>query len=853
MIQFTQLWPLLLLLIPIALLVLRFRGFRLLTIPDRVSVALRMIAIALVIVAMSGPQLLSWVDAHNIYFVADFSKSVRPDEDRSELINQINALAVPQNNTNYGLIVFGERPYVESSFNPTLNVNEVLSNVEDEGTDLAAALDLAITTFPADGKKTIVLMSDGQSNNTNIAESLGRAKRAGIEIYTIPQYPSSAEFLIQNLQTPQEVAVEFPFSFQNVVYALRSGTGQLYVYRNEELISTEEIQLSSGLNYIVHNDELAEPGVYEYRTELIVDGDTLAENNVYRALVEGVGDPRILLVEASASSQPSVMENLLSSSGYEFTKTTLAELAPTASSLLSYRAVILNDVALRDITFRQIEHLENYVRDLGGGLFLVQGREAVAEFYDREFERILPIQYEGPEELQRPALALVMLLDRSGSMGESAGEHLKIDLLQQAALEAVAKIEPNSMVGIIGFDSRYDWLVELETVEGRTEEIRESISKLYPNGGTDVYQALRDAVIQLNQVQARVKHILLFSDGKVSQEGRDFQAVFQDIADTTISASAIAIGGQADLDFLGVLADIGRGEMYPVEDARDLPRITLEEMVRLEKARWILGPLGVEPGPFAYEFSGTDPTAIPDVDGYVLTYEKPATQTLLRVRAADDHTDPLVSHWRYGLGEVFVLNTSFEGEGVERWKEWPELSDLTTDILGQVYSESSLQPGELTVWTDYENSELTVHIEAASEGQWLDLLPLEGQLNSPEGDVVPLEISQIGPGSYEARVDSLSEGVYLLNVGEESIGNVKEAIHIPYAAEFQRIGLNDQVLQQASSITGGQYLENPAQLQQFLEGRTQSYRDIWPTLILIALGFFMLDLIARKIPMPVAS
>ncbi len=848
MIRFGELWPLFLLLIPLGLIIWQWQNLRKITLTDRISFLLRLAAVGLVFLALSGPQLLSWAEAHYVYFLTDLSKSVDVAQDQDQLAGWLRALAKPQADTQYGLITFGKEPYVELPFSPTLELNEFLTDLDAEGSDINAALDLALATFPKEGKKTIVLLSDGQQSQGDVAEGLARAKREGVQIFTLPMAPPSTEFSIQALQIPQEVAIELPFSFQSVIYATRPSQGKLLIYRNESLIATKDVVLRAGLNFISHNDTLESPGVWEYRAELIVQNDALSENNHYRALTQAVGDPRILLVEGAATTDESHIEKLLKNAGYAFSKATLQSLAPTASSLLGYRAVILNDVPLKDLTMRQINHLDDYVSDLGGGLFVIQGRKAVEDFYDREFERILPVSYEGPEELQRPALALVMVLDRSGSMGETAGQFLKIDLLKQAAREAVSKIDPNSLVGIIGFDSIYEWLVDLQKVEGRQNEITSAIDKLFANGGTDVYQALKDAVAKLKQQTARVKHILVFSDGKVSKEGRDFQRLFEDISESTISASSIAIGEQADFEFLWELADAGSGAKYPVGDARDLPRITLEEMVRLEKARWVKGPLDVEPGPFAYELQSIEPESVPDVDGYVLTFEKPTSQTLLRVHAEAEHRDPLVSRWRYGLGEVFVLNTSFEGEGLERWKEWGDLGKLSADILSHVYSDSTLQPKELTVWTELEDSKLKINIEAERDGRWLDQLPISGHLNAPTGETIPLTIEQTAPGAYEAQISDLEEGVYLFNVGEESIGQVKEALHIPYAEEYKKIGLNDQLLQHMADTTGGQYLENPNSLQEFLKGQALIYHDIWQEILLAALLLFLADLIMRKLP-----
>jgi Mg-chelatase subunit ChlD len=482
---------------------------------------------------------------------------------------------------------------------------------------------------------------------------------------------------------------------------------------------------------------------------------------------------------------------------------------------------------------------------------VIQGRRAVEEFYDREFERILPVTYEGPEELQRPALALVLLLDRSGSMGEAAGAYRKIDLLKRAAMEAVERLEGRNLIGIIAFDARYEWLVPITQAGGHKEEILRAIDDLYPNGGTDVYNALEDAIEQLQGVQARVKHILVFSDGKVARDRRNFERLFREIEDTTVSASSIAIGPQADFEILSRLADVGRGKLYPVRDARDLPEITLEEIVRVERARWIKGPVPVEPGPEAFELQSVNAKNVPPVSGYVLTFEKPSARTPLVVRPSDEEVNPLVSFWRYGLGKVLVLNTSLQDEEMRDWLRWPGLGDLTAELLGKVYSESALRPEGLDVQVRYQEGVLTITVDAQQDGRWLDGLALEGRLSPPEGRARELTFEQIAPGRYRAIVTDLKEGVYLVSVGEESLGWVKTSLSVPYPREYRRIGVNFEQLMRVAQATGGEYLEgiDPQGLQALLEGRAWTYRDLWQPLGLAALALFLLDLVVRKLPL----
>jgi Mg-chelatase subunit ChlD len=845
MVRFTAIWTLALLLVPLGYLYWRRKELLTRPLPDLLATLLRVGAISLILIALAGPKLLSSVEAHYVYFLVDLSDSVRENE--AELIRRLNSWAVPRANTQYGLIVFGEEPYVEVPFAPTLELEEFHTEVDGTGTDLAAAISLALATFPEGGTKTLLLLSDGRPTQGDLAGVLVRAAREGVRIFTLPLEGPSGEWAVRELRAPREVAAALPFTFQSVIYATRSTQARLLIYRDGEPILNEEISLRAGLNFVEGRDELPASGVYEYRVELIAPGDALAQNNTYRALVEAIGDPHILLVEPQVAG-PSPLEELLAGAGYAYERTTLREFAPTPASLLAYRAVILNDVPLRGLTDRQLKVLEHYVRDLGGGLWLIQGRRAVEEFYDRGFERMLPITYEGPEELQRPALALV-LLDKSGSMGEVAGRYSKMDLLKQAAMEAVERLDERNILGIIAFDSEYEWLVPLGPIRGRKEEILRAIATLAPSGGTDVYYALQDAIGELERVRARVKHILVFSDGKVVREGRNFTRLFREISEGAISASSIAIGPKADLDFLWRLAEEGSGMKYPVKDAEDLPEITLEELIRLERARWIKGPVAVEPGPFTSDLGPLALSGIPPVGGYVLTFEKPTAQTSLVVRAADLEKDPLVSRWRYGLGVVLVLNSGFT-EGLKLWLDWQELGQLSAELLGLVYSEAPLQPEGLTVHTQLEGERLTVTVEAQQQGRWLDLLPLEGQLSRPDGEARTLEFEQVAPGRYQATVEDLAEGVYLLSVSEESLGQVKEALAIPYAEEYRRIGVDQELLTRIARETEGEYLESLGDLAPLLEGRAWTYREVWQPVVLLALLVFLADLAARKLPLP---
>lgn len=872
MMRFVHLWVLVLLLIPISYLIWRRREAWLQPLGERISIFLRVCGLAALLFALAGPQMLSHTGAHSVYFVVDRSASAAPAITLSELVDRLNRWAVPQPNTEYGLIVFGKEAFVETPLDASFQIEDLHTEVEPVGTDVSAALDLALSTLPDSGTRTVVLLSDGRPTEGELAQATARARRMGVEIYALPLETPSEEYAIQDLRMPQEVALEMPFRYQAVVSASNPGSGQVLTYRDEELIADRVVEFHRGLNFIEGSDELVEPGIHEYRVELRVlgaerdgrggsmtpAGDALSENNTYRALVKAAGGPGILVVERgdeknrekAESNGGSPLTQALGRAGFRYKRVSLREFAPTLTSLLPFRAVLMNDVPLKAITPGQMERLERYLRDLGGGFWLIQGQRAVSEFHSREFEQLLPVRYEGPKEVRKPALALVMLVDRSGSMGELAGRHQKIDLLKQAAAAAVKRLDNRNYLGMIGFDSDYEWLVPLGPVRDRKGQILDSIDSLFPNGGTDVYQALRDAVAQLKQVDARVKHLLIFSDGKVTRKGRDFDDLLGDIERSPISASSVAIGGQADKELLWDLAAVGNGARYPVQDARDLPEITMEELIRLERARWIKGPVPTREGPNFGDLLGAklDTAAIPPVEGYVLTFEKQAAQTALVVGSEGAPEDPLISIWRYGLGRVAVLNSSFDAQGLGRWLNWKGLGEVTSTVMGRVYSEAPLQPKGLNVRTQIDGSNLTVVAEAQRNERWQDQLSLEGRLSSPEGVTRSFAFDQVAPGRYRATVNGVGEGIYFLGVEAPSAGRLERAISVPYAPEYERVGTDQDLLAQVAEGTGGAFLENLDDVSGLLKGKSYAYRDVWQPAVLLSLLLLLADLIARKLP-----
>jgi hypothetical protein len=213
-----------------------------------------------------------------------------------------------------------------------------------------------------------------------------------------------------------------------------------------------------------------------------------------------------------------------------------------------------------------------------------------------------------------------------------------------------------------------------------------------------------------------------------------------------------------------------------------------------------------------------------------------------------ENGDPIMGFWRYGLGKVGVLNTDLEGEGSASWLGWEKLPQLLGGILKWVYSPPLA--GEMFIKAD----EKKITVEVLKEGRWADLLEVKGQLAAANGDAdtktETVVFTQVAPGRYEASIEDLPKGVYLLKVMAERDGEevaIKTTtISIPYKDEYRRIGLYKELLERIIEISGGQYIEDEFILKGG-EGVLR-YRDLWPFSLLAGLILFIADLALRKLP-----
>jgi hypothetical protein len=116
----------------------------------------------------------------------------------------------------------------------------------------------------------------------------------------------------------------------------------------------------------------------------------------------------------------------------------------------------------------QLEAIGRYVHDLGSGLMVVGGEKTFGDavFHDTPLERLLPVTAAAAAtETERSVLAMVLIIDRSGSMEQDR----RLDLAKEAAQQSVRVLDAHDKAGVIAFSDDAEWIAPLATVADKAD------------------------------------------------------------------------------------------------------------------------------------------------------------------------------------------------------------------------------------------------------------------------------------------------------------------------------------------------------------------------------------------------
>ena len=631
-----------------------------------------------------------------VYVVADVSYSANRNFDTiDEYIRQVEA-SLP-GNSRLGIVCFGkDAKILTSSGTEIKSVRE--ADVDDSGTDIAAALDFTSTLFSHNEIKRIVLITDGHDTtfDGNVVSAVERLAAKDIKLDAI--YVDSnlkdgdIEVQISGVDFTPATYLEHETTLSMLIEANQTSDVILDLFVKSQdngeyaKINTTVMRAERGVNVATLPLPTSTSGIFDYKVELSATADTSLHNNTYTFTQEVAGKRSVLLIGGNDNDLLSIRSLYQATADVDMYHVPAAtrDVPCTVEELSRYDEIILSNVDIREINNINsfIDSVDIVVSQFGKSL-ITFGDLKMQNKDDHVFERLeelLPVSF---GNANKDSKLYTIVLDVSRSMFEN----YKF---------ASAKDAATKLISILG-DEDYVALITLagEVIVEQTpckladcrEELYKTIENLEPCQGTFIGAAVDRAYQTVKDLNFEEKQVVLITDGEtyIAEPLNSVEIAGEMFADDiVVSAIQVINTGSSATKLLKGIAEAGGGNYYMLNRPEDVA-----ELVFATIADNITDSVVTSNSAVNIELYRDDVVegirSFPNVFGYVNSKPKLDATMVLSVEYQKNATStvsvPLYSYRDHGNGRVASFTSSLAGNWLNQWN-----NTLKTKFFGNILS-----------------------------------------------------------------------------------------------------------------------------------------------------------------------
>ncbi|MEZ5976944.1 MAG: VWA domain-containing protein [Planctomycetota bacterium] len=809
----------------------------------------RALALLALVLALAGAFLPVGRPGRDLVVVVDRSRSMPADADERAL--ELIRLAESQRESGdrVAVVTFGEEaniaqpPREEGAF-PGFQRED-----GPDGSDLAGALDLALGVVPKGRPARILLVTDGAAT-TDVPEGFERrAQGRGIPIdVRALRRDGVSDLAVERIDLPETVGEGEPFQFSVWVRAARPVRTEFRLVRAGRTLSSGEREFEAGLNRLVFRDVLEEGGVAEYAVDVASPDDTTPENNRGLGSLRAVGPPRVLVL---CEEGVSTLVLALRERGLLVDSARPEAVSIDPLFLTAYRSVVLENVDAGRVGETGMYALADFVTERGGGLLVTGGTASFGRggYYRSPLDPILPVSMELRQEHRKLAIALSIVMDRSGSMTAPVdSSRSKMDLANAGAAAAIESLSEMDSVSAIAVDQEAHVIRGQSSLEKKGEAAATVRRIRSEGGGIYVYNGLVEAVRQLKDDPRLTKHIILFADAADSEQQEGCEGLLAEAAGAGVTCSVIALGTERDPDaaFLRRVGATGRGSVTFTTSPTDLPRLFAQDTMQVARANFVDEPTATRALPGLLGLGDLPADDFPGLGGYNLTYLRP--ESTAAVVTTDEFAAPVVAFVYRGLGRAAAFTGQIGGTYGASVAEWDRFSAFAAGLVR--FTLGTEEPGGLFATVERRGSQAVYRLELDPDAPIPAVLGrLAASALRPDGSRTRLEFERVDAQTFEAQLDLGEAGTVIADaVLPDGTTLALPPVSLPYSPEFQDQRGNEpkRLLDRLARGSGGHELSSANELFVGERGDLGS-RPIQRELVLAALLLVLFEITMRRL------
>ena len=818
----------------------------------------RTVAVTCLVLALAGPQWRAAGQELDVAFLLDGSDSLsgRGREQAQEWVRQ--ALTARQEGDRAALAVFGRDARLEYALRSEGVTADTAVVVDPSATDLSRAVRLGQGVLGSAHRRRAVLLTDGVQTEGDVFAGARELAEAGVALdVVLIEEAGRADVLVEGVDAPARVREGESYDVRVTVRntGARTAEGILTVLADDRQVARRRVTSPPGTSQEVFRQTAGATGTVRYEAVLESGASTVAANDRGRAAVQVSGPPKVLVYQRAAGLGEDLAAALRSAGLPVDLDDAGAESLPSLDELLDYDGVVLVDVPAAVLGQEGMRTLDTYVREAGRGLVAVGGEQSfgMGGYDGTPIEELLPVFARVTDPKKRQSVAEALVVDTSGSMAachcapDTLGPQVqregvrKTDIAKEAIAQAVTQLEAQDQLGVLAFNTTSNWVIPLQNLPAEAV-VDEGLARLNPNGNTDITVGVREAIAGLRDAEARLRHIVLFSDGFMDDTS-ELLDVAREAANAGITLSVVGTG-EGSADILRRMAAIGGGRFYPGRDLSSIPTIIALEL-RMA-ARPIVNegsffPVVVAQAPATERLDSSPPLA-----GYLATTAKPTAQTLL---AVGEERDPLLASWRAGLGTAVAWTSDVAPKWSAQWVTWERYSSFWADVVKSAFA-------------DRRDSAVALDAAATPQGVTVTLAvadevpagaTAEATVTGPDGRRVTTALERTAADTFSGVVtDAGGEGVYAVSASVTDGGEVLHRDVVTatrsYPAEYAGTAADTPRLRDLAEQTGGRFNPDPTTAFDRAGLAPGSVpQSLWPWLALIGLILAPVDVGLRRL------
>jgi Ca-activated chloride channel family protein len=799
------------------------------------SFLLRVLGVVLLALALCQPFIQDETEDAHVVFVMDISQSVelkaalealKPIE---EGIRQLR----PGDSFSLFAMAKGVREQTPTEMRTLLEgwMKGLADDAFRSESRLGDALLSSRLSFPAGKAKRLILFSDGVETDSSLTEALEQLRSEEVDVRFVK---------LSTLDQPEAALVALEsttgFAFQGEMLRLnakvranRDMQARVRLLNKGVMVQEKPVNLKAGEETkLPFDQEMTTPGPGVWTAEIVPEKDHFPINNQASMTLNVQGQPRVLVLHEKERDMRAIVR-ALKEQDFEVDLRGKRGLPDRMEELLAFDCIVIANLPATEMSARQMNLLRSYVADFGGGLVMLGSDNSfgLGGYYKTPVEEVLPLVSRYEKEKEKPSLAMVLVMDKSGSM-----QGQPIALARQAAKSAAELLSARDQIAVIGFDGQAQIICDM-TPASQQSTIMAAIDSLEASGGTFMYPAMEAGREMLDRTTAKVKHMICLTDGQTQEA--DHIGLTQQMADSGITVSTIALGEGSAGELLQQIAEVGRGRFYESNEAESLPQIFTKETTQASKSatqEGLFPHIQITDHPM---LSGYDADGLPVTLGYVMTEAKPAVQVLL----AAESGDPLLAVGRFGLG----MGLAYTGDLTETWGgEW-----LAWDGCGRFWAQvlrsvvRKMDRAGLDARSEIMDGRWKVRLDRRDEAEApLSGLRMEAQALDENGRPFDIKVEETGLGRYEANISLGTRQHIALRLHDRDHDKLEvRHYHAAYPNEYR---LDGKPADSLSTLAGYQ----PASIIAALPTAFQ-LRPIGSWFAWLALGLLLLGVLLRRI------